>query len=299
MTTDRPTIRPVTLARLAEIAHMCQNSPQPTSAIEEALDITHRRARETILEASRLDLLEETCVDEEDAYLTTNTGEKLVAAIEEERWSAASRILIDHSPHYAEFLEAVRDTQPASLDLILERLMENETVSERSYNATSVDVLGDWAERLGSAQRNAFTGEYYLVETTDLPEHFPQAFLEVYDRLESVVGINLRQRYLSIPELREHFCAEHRCPRSIFDEALGRLAAANIGRVELSGAPLDTSAKDAALGIKSIERADDDGLVSTSQSTERVMKGIDQHGKRYYFLAVFDRNLSFPEETTP
>lgn len=299
MTPERPTVRPVTLARLAEIANTCQATPRPTKAIEGALDVTHRRARETILEACRLDLIRENPGAMKEAYLTTTTGEQFVAAIKEEHWSDVSEILTAQSPHYAAFLAALEGTQPASLDTVLERLIDVETTPGCTFNSTSVDVLGDWAERLGAAQRNAFTGEYYLVERTELPERFPEAFLTTFDRLESVAGVNLRQRYLSIPELREYFCADHRIPRWLFDKAISRLAESNIGRLELSGAPLDTSAKEATLGIKSMERADEGELVSTSQSTERVMAGVELHGKRYYFVAVFDRDLQFPRETTP
>jgi hypothetical protein len=34
-------------------------------------------------------------------------------------------------------------------------------------------------------------------------------------------------------------------------------------------------------------------LVSTDQSTEQVMRGVEQFGKRYYYFAVHDRNLTY------
>jgi len=37
----------------------------------------------------------------------------------------------------------------------------------------------------------------------------------------------------------------------------------------------------------------DDSLVSTTQSTEQVMSGIEQFGKQYYYLAVHDRDLNY------
>jgi hypothetical protein len=33
--------------------------------------------------------------------------------------------------------------------------------------------------------------------------------------------------------------------------------------------------------------------VSTAQSTERVMAGIEQFGKQYYYLTVHDRDLTY------
>ncbi len=73
----------------------------------------------------------------------------------------------------------------------------------------------------------------------------------------------------------------------------------NVGKIELLDAPIDTGAKDAKLGIEEIALADEDSVVSTSQSTEQVMQGVEQHGKQYYYLAVHDRDLTFtPEDNT-
>jgi len=84
----------------------------------------------------------------------------------------------------------------------------------------------------------------------------------------------------------------------MFNEALLELCQQNIGKLELSGAPMDTAAKDSALGIKQISLADDGGLVSTSQSSQQVMAGVEQFGKQYYYLAVHDRDITFTQETS-
>jgi hypothetical protein len=39
--------------------------------------------------------------------------------------------------------------------------------------------------------------------------------------------------------------------------------------------------------------AESDGLVSTSQSTEQVMAGVEQFGKQYYYLAIHERDLVY------
>jgi hypothetical protein len=120
--------------------------------------------------------------------------------------------------------------------------------------------------------------------------------LSVYEDLEETAGVNLSQRYLSIPELREETCERLGCTRTAFDEALVNLVGQNVGKLELSGAPMDTGAKEAQLGIKQIALADDDGLVSTDQSTDQVMRGVEQYGKQYYYLAVHDEELTFTQE---
>jgi hypothetical protein len=296
---ERPTVRPVTLARLVELTHVCEGESHTTAEVEEALDVSHRRARETILEALRIGLIGESDLSSTDGeestewYMTTSVGIKFLEAVRAEDWGRVSEILETRSRHYRALLEAVDAVAPADLDTILAELETREEHTGRSYNQTSIEVLGDWAERLGRIQRNAFTGTYYPVKRDDCPANFPYVLLSVFDDLEETAGVSLRQRYLSIPKLREHFCERVGCPREAFDEALLRLAQQNVGRIELSGAPMDTGAKEAELGIKQIDIADSGGLVSTSQSTEQVMAGVEQFDKQYYYLAIHERDLTF------
>jgi hypothetical protein len=295
---ERATVRPVTLARLVETTHVCASTPQTTEDLETALNITHRRARETLLEALRIDLITEDNTVDPPTYGTTTIGEQFLSAVRDEDWSRISDILDTRSPHYNAFLEALDTVAPAELRTILKELEHIEQHTPRSYNQTSVEVVGDWAERLGTVQRNAFSGHYYPIKQQGTLPNFSRTLLAVYDEVEETAGVNLRQRYLSIPQLRETFCERHRCTRDAFDEALDRLAEQNVGRLELSGAPIDTGAKDAKLGIKDMALGGDDGLVSTTQSTEQVMAGIEQYGKQYYYLAVHDRDLSYDQTKT-
>jgi hypothetical protein len=293
---ERPTVRPVTLARLVEVTHVCEGASHTTVEIEEELGVSHRRARETILEALRIGLLGEYDPDDDDDpawYMATSVGTEFLTAVRAEDWSRVSRILETRSRHYKALLSTLEATAPADLDTVLEELETREEHTGRSYNQTSIEVLGDWAERLGRVQRNAFTGSYYPVERGNSPANFPHVLLSVFDDLEQTAGVSLRQRYLSIPKLREHFCERVCCPRRAFDQALLELARQNVGKVELSGAPFDTGAKDAALGIKEMTLAESDGLVSTSQSTEQVMAGVEQFGKQYYYLAIHERDLVY------
>ena len=297
MSDERPTVRPVTLARLVESAHACEGSPRTTSEFETQLEVSHRRARETILEAERIGFVDtasrESDGSDEKSYVTTRIGEQFLAAVREEIWEDASAVLETWSPHYSALLSAVKEVEPASLDTVLDELEATAEFTPYTYNRTSVEVLGDWAERLGRIQRNAFAGTYYCVSRGTIPRSFGQFLLTVYDDLEETAGISLRQRYLSIPRLREHVCEQVGCTRAAFDDALVALVGQNVGKLELSGAPIDTGAKDAALGIKTMSRSDSDGLVSTAQSTEQVMAGVEQFGKQYYYLAVHDRDLMY------
>jgi hypothetical protein len=290
MSDERPTVRPVTLARLVEVAHLCGRLERTTEDIETELDVSHRRARSTILEATRISLIEEV---DDDLYGSTAVGDSFVEAVESQNWSEVSDILEVRSPHYGEFVDIVESSGPITLEATLDELAEQAEFTPYTYNQASVEVLGDWAGRLGVVQRNAFSGEYYVPERDNVPPGFQHALLEVYDDLEETAGVGMRQRYLSIPEVREELCCRLGATRDAFDTALEDLAQQNVGKLELSGAPVDTGAKEAAFGIKQMELADDDGLVSTSQSTERVMAGIEQFGKQYYYLTVHDRDLTY------
>ena len=298
MSDERPTVRPVTLARLVELTHICASGLTTTDEIETTLDVTHRRARETILEAARIDLIEIIEPEAENSkYKTTDVGEPFLEAVRDERWIAVSDILETRSPHYRAFLDILEKDHPISLNELLEELKTESEFSSYKFNQTSVEVVGDWAERLGRIHRNAFLGTYYPVTRSDVPPNFQFILLTAFDELESSAGVDLRQRYLSIPELRETVCERIGCTRKAFDDALVELVGQNVGKLELSGAPVDTGAKEARFGIKEIEPADDDGLVSTSQSTDRVMAGVEQFDKHHYYLAVHDRDIKYTPKT--
>lgn len=299
---ERPTIRPVTLPRLVELTNVCAEDPRSTDAIQTELDVSHRRARETILEALRLDFLTQHGDPDEDEtdseYVTSDIGSEFLSAVTSEAWSDASEILKLHSPHYGAFLAIVADLESARPDVVLDRLDTGQATTEYEFNQTSLDVLGDWGERLGAIQRNAFTGAYYRPLNEGVPSNFLSVLLEAFHDLEETTGVDMNQHYVSIPELRENTCERLQCTRTAFDKGLLTLASQNVGRVELSGAPVDTGAKQAAFGIKRIALADDDGLVSTDQSTDRVMSGVEQFDKQYYYLAIHDEDLTFTQETT-
>ncbi len=300
--TERATARPVTLSRLVELTNATESAPQTTDELQEALDVNKRRARETILEALRIGLLDEQDGDQADddadpAYTLTDEGQTLLSAVRAEDWSRASGVLERGSPHYNAFLETVRSVGPAQPETILDKLQSRSKSSEYDYNKTSIDVVGDWGERLGSIQRNAFTKSYYRVSQFENHDDFLPTLLSVFDDLEETAGVNLSQRYLSIPKLREYTCEKLQCKRDVFDRQLVELVNQNIGKLELSGAPVDTGAKDALVGIKQISLSTEGTLVSTDQSTEPVMAGVEQFGKQYYYLAVHDEELSYDPQT--
>lgn len=298
MSDGRATVRPITLSRLVELTDACSDGPMTTEDVETALEVSHARARETILEAIRISLLSEKGPEDEPVFVTTDIGRSFLDAIRAENWAQVSQILVTRSPHYRAFIDAVDDLEHTNIETLLDKLEKENEFSLYTFNQTGIEVVSDWAERLGRVQRNAFTGSYYSARDSPIPSNFHFILLDIYDDLEQTAGVDLRQRYLSIPQLREACCERLGCRRGMFNEALLELCQQNIGKLELSGAPMDTAAKDSALGIKQISLADDGGLVSTSQSSQQVMAGVEQFGKQYYYLAVHDRDITFTQETS-
>ncbi|GAB3680422.1 hypothetical protein GCM10028857_03120 [Salinarchaeum chitinilyticum] len=294
MSSGRSTVRPVTLARLVEASFLTEDHRPTDEDIATELDTTHRRTREIILEAVRLGLLEIT--DEgPDRYRLTTDGSEFLESVVAEDWNTTDRILQDQSPHYGAFIDRVESDGPISTSDLLGQL-ETSTPSQYDFNETSIDLLCDWGQRLGAIQRNVFTGLLYTPTNRSLPKEFPTALVASVKSLEETAGVNLQQRYVSIPELREAFCETYELPRDVFDEGLVDLAAQNVGRIELSGAPIDTGAKDARFGIKELGFTDEDGLVSTEHTSEQVMRGVELHDKQYYYLAIHDENLQYTDQ---
>lgn len=282
MTDERATLRPVTIARLVEVVDSCEGEAAAIEDIGNELDASDRRATEVTAEASRIGFLEQTTSDP-SSYSISELGTDFLHAVREENWERVGELLSDHSPHYRVVRETFREIGPATRAGLLERLNELETLYK--FNETGVDVVCDWAERIGDLQRHAFSGRYYVVKREDqLDTEFHSVLLSEYEELNESVGLSVHQHYVSVPRLRENVCERLRCTRDAFDDGLAALVDNNIGKLELTGAPRDTSAKDSALGIKRIETSETGGVVTTIQSTDRVLRGIAYRNKQYYYL---------------
>lgn len=292
MTAGRPTLRPVTLARLIEAVYLCRSTPRSSESIADAIDVTDRRCRETVLEACRLALLREAEPGPQgQMYSSTDIGDRFLRFVQSEQWTEVSRVLRSQSPHYEAYLAVVESDAPMTPEEILERLQSSEASNPRTYNQTSIDVLCDWAERLGPVQRNAFTGRYYTVKDPQNTDNFIACLVSTYDEFDHATGLGMRQHYVSIPLLREHVCERLKWPRDAFDPALLELFDQNIGRMDLHGTIRDTGAKDARFGIKTIDLTETEQLVTTTHTTDRVMLGLERKGRQFFYLELLDHDL--------
>lgn len=279
----RATIRPVSLSRIAEVVDICDGGEISGQDLEESLNASSGRVNEITAEMERMGLLQG-----EDSFVLTTRGEKLHGFLENEKWESVHEILYEGSPHYRAFIDFFRQRQ-SEKGLTEEEIVDTlEGIDDDlKFNATGVSLLTDWAERLGAIQRNVFQGRYYGI-SEDFDGDFTRTLQETYSEMEVERGVNLRQRYISIPELRETVCEHLHLPRSDFDEMLNQVYFENIGGMELSGAPLNTQAKETSIGIKTIEKDDTGSITTTKMSSDQILDGITlEDGKMYYYLSIF------------
>jgi len=283
----RKTIRPVTLSRIVETVDIChQHAAVDASTIQNTLDLSERRTSEIIAELTRLSLIQQ-----DDHLSLTATGTQFYDAVQQEDWHGLHDILYQTSPHYQIFIDLLQN-RTEQTGYTEQQLLSalNETDHSLRFNKTGVSLLADWGERLQAIQRNVFENRYYSVQTTEAPNRFVAVLQDTYDEMEVTRGLGMRQRYISIPKLREHVCESLRLSRDAFDDSLIAIAQKNVGRMELSGAPLDTQAKESQFGIKTIQRSTEDEVVTTAMTSDRVLSGITMpDGKTYYYLTIFEQ----------
>lgn len=277
----RVTMRPVSLRRVIETVYLAErNSTISPSLIQEACDVSPNRAREIVLEMLEMGLLRM----EGEHIVQTENSVRLLSSIRNGSWGAVHQVLLDYS-FYREFYETIVREGPIVPEQILEKLEQ----SPLTFNQTSLEVLSDWVERVGSVQKNVFTNRYYPVKP--LNEPFLPVFLEAYSSLNLKTGVALRKRYVEIPKVREYVCERIGISRETFDFAFINVYQQNIGIIELSGAPVTTHAKTTTKRIKHITFSEIPERITTDITSARVLQGIKLGNKQYYYVAVHGGDL--------
>lgn len=281
----RETLRPVTLKRIIEVTNLCPSESTATiSDLKNSLDISENRTKEAVSEMERTSLLE----NDDNKLRLTEPGNRLQEGYESEDWSEVHSVLYDNSPHYHIFIDQLESNEKKH-GLTADELLE-ELKGQREglrFNKTGLDVITDWGERLGAIQRNVFEERYYTV-LNPRDQSFVEVLQAEYSDMDVERGIGMNTRHVSIPEIRERVCERMRMTRGNFDQRLTEMYLENIGKMELSGAPIDTQAKDSRYGIKTIEKVEEAGIATSDMNTDRVLDGISlDDGKMYYYLAIF------------
>lgn len=277
----RLTMRPVTLSRVVETAFFADRSKQFTSQeLAEFLKSSPSRGKEIAEETVNIGLLEK----DGDVYLPTKECPQFLENIRQNNWDEIHTFMMEY-PFYRIFISTLQSIEPATSEEILAALSKGSI----PFNEASRQVLCDWGERLGSIQRNVFTKQYFAVTNSTIS--IIPAFLESYHSLNIKSGLVLRQRYVEIPKIREFVCQNLRISRDTFDLRFTQLCMKNIGKLELSGAPVTTHAKRSANKVKNVHFLELPDTITMKLSSNQFLNGLKIGPKSYYYVAYHGGDL--------
>ncbi|MGB8779899.1 MAG: hypothetical protein WCD81_04530 [Candidatus Bathyarchaeia archaeon] len=279
----RKTMRPVTLKRVVEVCSLAsENEAIDIVVVSQRLGVSHSRAEEIVLEVEEMRLL-------------TNLGDKCIANretseflrhFENERWERIHEHFLEKYRFYRDFIHILAGHIDDEKGLSLEEIKEESTSRQLSLNQTAVEVLSDWCDRLGVIQRHLYTRRIYTVRKDIEPKIFKIALCKCYRELSTCHG--RKGVFVEIPTMREDTCENLKIPRKTFDERLRLLFLENIGRIELSGAPIITLAKKSPFTEKKMMSDSKAAILSPKYEVKREREGLAVGQKTYYYLAIHE-----------
>jgi len=279
----RKSIRPITLRRIIETTSVALEEEKITeNSLAEKLNISERRARSILRELTRMKLL----ATEGDYYRPTENARYTIDSYKREDWKMIHDVLFEHYDFYNIFINELSGPTQTKEDL-LRKLSRRQDLA---FNETALDILCDWAERLGQVQRNLYNNRYYLLQECEVSHNtFVEATEQCYNALNLQDRPGIKLVYIEIARLREAVCEKLRVRRDLFDTTLEWLFLNNIGKMELSGAPLITSAKESPTSLKMFEKGGKETILSPKYKTIREGKGLELGGKLYHYIAIFEK----------
>lgn len=278
----RRSIRPVTLRRIIEVASLAvRNRKIEQNTITNALNTTDRRAREILRELQRMRALE----TRETFYVATPITEAIIKAYEIEDWKQLHKILYENYEFYSVFVNSILENI-LTKDEILAKLSDH---SRLIFNKTAIDTLCGWAERLGQVQRNLYNNRYYPLRENCIDLNlFVTVTERCYQNLNTELRLGLKLVYVEIAQLREDVCEKLGINRDIFDCLFKAMFRKFIGKIELCGAPLTTSAKHSPSSLRMMKKGEKHSILSPTFVTTREGKGVELDGKLYHYIAIFE-----------
>jgi hypothetical protein len=280
----RKSIRPVTLRRVIEVCSIAlKEGVLDPAAISGQLNTTQRRSVEILSELQRMNALTQ---DKEGFFRASIVTKDVIRAYQNENWNGIHQILAENYDFYGAFVTAL-SRNALTKDELLSKLSAD---VDLNFNATAVDILCDWAERLGQVQRNLYNSKYYLLRERMVGFGiFLSEVQRCYNALNYSPRPGMKLVYTEIARLRESVCEALRIRREAFDDLLRELIRKFTGKVELSGAPVTTSAKKSPSSLRTMEKGEPHPILSPTFVSIREGKGLDFHGKLYQYIAVFEQ----------
>jgi len=241
------------------------------------MNIKVRRAREILLELVRMNLLS----TQDGKFHVNENTKKIVCLFNQDDREGIHSYLLDHYSFYRDLIYVLEQHIDDERGLSIHEILTEGRNLGLNLNRTAVEVLVDWCERLGIVQRHLYSGRIYIVRKgKPSSEVFRDCLLASYDKFVQKEDIV----YVAIPKLREDVCERLKISREVFDELLKELYLKNVGKIELCGAPIVTSAKEIPFKMKILSSVQVDKTVASP--------GLKIADRIYYYLAIFDYEIT-------
>ena len=281
---QRKTIRPVTLRRVIETCSLATTSKVlDIETTCRKLSISVSRAKEVLKEVEKMGLL--THFDE--IYVPSSKTTDFLNYFENEQWHKIHEYFLKNYSFYQDFIRLLADHINDNKGLSTDEIKEESKKHQLSLNQTAVEVLSDWCDRLGVIQRHLYTRRLYLIKHGETNfKSFKNALKKCYRELSFSHG--RKGVFIEIPKIREDMCEQLKITRKVFDEMLRQTYLENIGRIELSGAPIITLAKKSPLSEKKIKFEGKQNILSPKFELARDREGLLVGQKAYYYLAIHE-----------
>ena len=273
-------IRPLTLRRIIEVADLASQELRLNSDLLcRRLGVRKRRAREILLELAQMHFLS----GSESCFSVTDIAREALEHYQREDWYGIHKILYEQNDFYRLLIDTLSSPVALSKQELLQKLS---AASHLNFNLTAIDTVCDWAERLATVQRNLYTNRYYLI-SKDQSHNFALETQRCYEKLNIELRPGLKLEYVEIARLREDVCENLRIAREVFDKAFESMIQSMVGKIDLCGAPITTTAKQIPSTLKIIERSGKQPILSPKYSVIREGKGIEISGRVYHYVAFF------------
>jgi len=281
---QRKTIRPVTLRRVIEVCSLVTKSNAINfEIVSKRLNTSVSRAKEILKEVEKMRLL----THSDKAYVLNSKTTDFLSYFENEQWDRIHEYFLKNYSFYQNFIRLLTDHINDNKGLSVEEIKDESQNRQLSLNQTAVEVLSDWCDRLGVIQRHLYSKRLYLIKTEETNR---ETFKDALARCYRVLSLSYGRRgvFVKIPEIREDMCEQLKITRKVFDELLRRIYLENIGRIELSGAPIITLAKKSPLSEKKIKLEEKQAILSPKFELTRERKGLLVGHKAYYYVAIHE-----------
>jgi hypothetical protein len=287
---ERKTIRPITLRRVVEICSLAsQNGDLNVTIVSGKLDIGFSRAKEVLLEVEKMGLL----VHSRGLWTASENTNKFLECFEREQWNEIHQFFLSNYQFYNEFIQVLQDHIMDEQGLSVDEIKEASVKRKLHLNRTAVEVLAGWCERLGVIQRNLYTGKLYLIkEWAGNVDDFLTTLVKFYRKLS--FSPLRKEVFVEVPLIREEVCERLKISRKIFDRLLKEVYLRNVGKIELSGAPIVTFAKRSPLSEKMMVPNRKKAIISPKFELRKEREGISIGQKFYYYIAIHNLNTRAP-----